>query len=577
MVLLIILLFILLILISVNIILIYKNYTIYGGTGNISGINPLFQKSVSPNHQIGIIQQPIKNNKDILSPKILSKYDKYGPKTNLLTIKPKMKPNQSSPPNIRHITIGDLDIEITSNRLLDILPPIYIDQFYKDLNNLWEYCCQNNTICTSSDYSISSYIYRMGPLSNFVKDNKYIPISVTKLLSEEEYKLKLKKDLEIAPSLKLEQELEIVKNIKYNPNEAIFFLNNDNRAFFEYMKYDTENNNLAVHACKKIKQEYYDTNTDNWVIPCFLDLRSENTRRKESANNGNLNKDLLRLINRCIYRSIILLHSDYLGEIEIPTDFSTISDTIMLNSDITGYYIQNGITTLNKVFECWDCTNGDRKSQYVPDRIYIDNLMLLLDIIEQIFNTLNEEKIYLLGTYTNEKNENYPDFSIGETIIRYKYISLDIYEDDIYKKCRGISIFKFLELDQVYTQLLENYTGDPPLEELLDPYFFSTQNIRRPITVEYGGASSDVKSSDVLKIPDVKSSDVLKIPDIKSSDIKSSDILKIPDIKSSDVKSSNILKFPYIKSSDVLNINNLLNNLYITDNINNSYWGFFMK
>jgi hypothetical protein len=236
----------------------------------------------------------------------------------------------------------------------------------------------------------------------------------------------------------------IVSNcgVEHSPNEAIWFSKNFlNRYMTDGMNVD---NPYGLKSCRKLKN--IDSNDNSLLV--FINLSSTTIHDCSKARGEKsvlLSKNIQTHFNNCILHAIVRSYStkytnnNYPNEIKY-TDIIHYKDTIILDLIVAGYQCDpkyNFPCTIHDILISWNYETGARLSVYNPDRIQIDILFRLFELMNNILlingtSIINESYLELnpklnfikiLG-WTCEDTPRQVDCSLfpGEITIALKYL-----------------------------------------------------------------------------------------------------------------------------------------------------------
>jgi hypothetical protein len=379
-------------------------------------------------------------------------------------------------------------IDIKSSTFLDKLKKYYpnFNAFSKNLKELMDYIDMHfsQKLIPASNKKI----FRVGkiPTGFTIKNQKLIPEAQSRIIHE------------------------------YNPNEAIYFLNDVGP---------------QIDLIEELKTKYLQLTNEKNIGAIICNTISTRTNGKKNMllnltsidNPHLLDTELLFLIQRCIIIPIILLYSyntdiqekiisilrENVNDVDIITKMSDIFITNMLTiypttsiirkmleslypsniinlslskgdpaySRLTRYAISYD-PNLAEVLKTFDWKTGFRHSVTKHDRIYVQMVLELLNIIEQVYNTKNRyDQINLIGTFANDisinGNIDIEDLFHSETIIRHQFLD-NIFEPNT-ENCSTMIYFHDNDEDTLIENNFTNFT-DITIDNAITRYLRKKQS-----------------------------------------------------------------------------------------------------
>jgi len=246
--------------------------------------------------------------------------------------------------------------ELTCNKYNIYLNPTEIKNMEKELLNLIRYLLTNNKFELPCQTNNPPFIYRAGRIETV--DGTFFPVS---------------------------------KSVASNcptpgtPNEPIWFSLTPLHGYLGL----TPNNQYGVVSCRRIK----DITTDkkiNFLINLSTNL--EPTCNTQPPRSYLLSKSLQTAINKVILVLIVRLYCNTYSDIH-PEDLTyefiiANAGTINLSRTVNGYDCDDRYRggTIATLLESWNYADGTRSSIYNEDRIEIDVLFEIFNLIEKIIN-----------------------------------------------------------------------------------------------------------------------------------------------------------------------------------------------
>ena len=262
------------------------------------------------------------------------------------------------------------------------------DQLILDIHHLMDVIIQLGSLCPPSKYG--NRMFRTGKFRFFNPDNEFMPIA---------------KKTGVEPC----------DSSFSHYNEAFWFSRTPLTHYMFNPKFDVQSDeHFGTITGLHVKDK-----SDADILNFVLDLTSRTNAKVPGNQDGILcSKRLLTAINRAIAVPIARTYSSQLaygatsGTLTPDIIFSQLLD-INCDKTVSGYqcdekYTSTGSTSIGEILDVWNSKTGERRSTFIGDRIYVQTLMDVFDVIENI--------LYVLG--------NTPDhYGVLHPILSHDFIT----------------------------------------------------------------------------------------------------------------------------------------------------------